>query len=96
MFCLTLARSDDLVDALLRNIEGLSNAGSRFTCFIPCDDFGIAVRFFGCVVGLWRIGKRRIVEHLEDMKRRLPDVEASCVSEPPTSPVSALINRLDQ
>ncbi len=83
MFCLTLAPSDDLVNALLRNTKDLGNAGPGFTCFVTRDDFSVAVRFVRRVVGLWRIGKWRIVEHLEDMKRRQPDVEASCGVEAP-------------
>ncbi len=83
MFCLTLASSDDLINPLFRNPKGLSDAGPGFTSFVACDDFSITIGFFWCVVGLRSLRKRGIVEHLNDVKRRQPNIEASCGFEPP-------------
>ena len=88
--------SDDLADTLFGDTESLGDAGSSFPRFVSCDDFGVAVRFLRCVVGLRSLREGRIVEHLDDVKGRQPQVEASCGFEPlyeacsslePTSPV---------
>ena len=83
MFCLTLAPSDDLVNALLRNTEGLRDAGPSFPRFIPCDNFGVSVDFFRRVVGLRSLREWGVVEHLDDVKRGQPNIEASCGVEAP-------------
>jgi hypothetical protein len=83
--------SDDLIDALLRNTKRLSDAGSALTRFISREDFGVAVRFLWHPIGLWRFREWAIIEHLHDVKRRQPDIEASCGFEPLRTPVSALI-----
>jgi hypothetical protein len=83
VFCLAPPPLDDLVDALFRDTEGFSNTGSGFTCFIPCDDFRVAVSFFRCVVCLWHLREWGIVEHLHDVKSSQPNVEASCGVEAP-------------
>jgi hypothetical protein len=75
--------SHDLVDALFRNTVSLSEAGSGFSRFMPCNDFGVAISFFGCMVSLWHLRERRVVEHLHDVKRSQPNIEASCGFEPP-------------
>jgi hypothetical protein len=83
MFHLAASPSDDLINSLLRNTEGLSDAGSSFTAFVECNDFGVAVSFFRRVIGLRGFRKWRIVEHLHDVKSSQPDVEARCGVEPP-------------
>jgi hypothetical protein len=82
-FCLSLPPSDDLVDSLFRNTESLSEASSGFSRFMPCNNFGVAFSFFRRMVSLWHLREWRIVEHLHDVKRRQPNIEASCGFEPP-------------
>jgi hypothetical protein len=57
----TSVPSHDLVDALFRNTKVLSEAGSGFSRFVPCNDFGVTVSFFGCVVRLRDLRERRVV-----------------------------------
>jgi hypothetical protein len=83
--------SHDLVDALFRNTKVLSEAGSGFSRFVPCNDFGVTVSFFGCVVRLRDLRERRVVEHFHDVESRQPNIEASCGFEPPMGHLGQII-----
>ena len=79
MFRLVAPPSHDLIDTLFRDVESLSDAPTSFTRFVASDDLGLAPDFFGHQIVLrfgWVLG---VVERLHDVKRRQPNIEASCM-----------------
>jgi hypothetical protein len=78
----TSSPSHNLADTLLRDTKGLSKTDSCFTRCLSCDDFGVAIRFFGCMVSLWHLREWGVIQHLHDVKRRQPNIEASCGFDP--------------
>jgi hypothetical protein len=74
---------NDLIDSLFRDTASLSEAGSGFSRFMTCDDFGVAVSFLRYTIGLWTFREWGVVQHFHDVKRRQPNIEASCGFEPP-------------
>ena len=75
--------SDDLINSLFRDAEGLRDVRSGFTRFMTSDDVDITFGFFGHQIILGFGRKWRVVEHVEDVKGRQPQVEASCVFKAP-------------
>ncbi len=75
--------SDDLSNPLFGDTEGSSDTRPSFTRFVARDNFSITFGFFGHQVILGFGRARGVVEHLEYVKGRQPDVEASCELEPP-------------
>jgi hypothetical protein len=75
VFFLAPPPPDNLINSLFRDAECLGETSSALTRFISCSDLFITFRLrFG-----WEWG---VVEHLHNVKRRQPDVEASCGFEP--------------
>ena len=77
-----------LVDLLFRNAVGLGDTRAGLTGSVTADNVRIPVDLLA-MVRLWRSGGRRVVEHLEDMKRGQPNIEASRGFVAPMSLVSA-------
>jgi hypothetical protein len=72
----------DLVLALFRNAICLCEVRACLSCFITGDNLSIPLGLFDMIcLGFIREG--RIVQHVEDMEGRQPQVEASCVFKPP-------------
>jgi hypothetical protein len=82
-FCLTPPPPNDLIDPLFRYAEGFGDAGPGLTRFVSSTDFFIAFRLRRHQIVL-RFGREwGVVQHLHNVKRRQPNVEASCGFEPP-------------
>jgi hypothetical protein len=80
----------DLVHPLFRDAVCPGDADPCFTRFVMVDNLGISVSL-SHMIRLRRIWIWRVIQHLDDMKRGQPSVEASRVFAAPTRPVSALI-----
>jgi hypothetical protein len=82
--CILLSSpSDNLVNPLFGDTEGLGDTGLALACFVSCLDFFITFRLRRHQIVL-RFGREwRVVQHLHDVKRRQPNIEASCGFEPP-------------
>ncbi len=96
MSCLPSLPSNNLIDPLLRDTEGSSDASACFTRFVPLNDFGVTLSLFGhqIILGFGRIWA--VIQHLNDVESSQPNVEASCGFEPPTGLVPALSNGFEE